>query len=225
MNLLNQNLFLLFIILNFNKNSCENISLEEKTIKGKNSKKISSFSLIHQNLGYEFVKIKIEPDEHKELIVFANYNTLNVTSLSNPEVRFIGYNPLFYFDMNNNKNISLQVFSDYSDYEIKYQGISSQNIELYDNYNFTLNTLTNKEVIIKYIPQLNDLTVNYIIVSITSPSLSDFYINAKYKGNDIKVNQLFPYSKTIIISSSTLSNYSKGETLFFFLLLFKKYND
>ena len=215
MNLLNQNLFLLFIILNFNKNSCENISLEEKTIKGKNSKKISSFSLIHKNLGYEFVKIKIEPSEHKELIVFANYNTLNVTSLSNPEVRFIGYNPLFYFDMNNNKNISLQVFSDYSDYEIKYQGISSQNIELYDNYNFTLNTLTNKEVIIKYIPQLNDLSVNYIIVSITSPSLSDFYINAKYKGNDIKVNQLFPYSKTIIISSSTLSNYSKGETLFF----------
>ena len=38
---------------------------------------------------------------------------------------------------------------------------------------------------------------------------------AKYKGKEIKVFQIFPYSKTIILSSSTIPDYSKGGTLTF----------
>ena len=49
------------------------------------------------------------------------------------------YNPYFYIDSKN--PIILGILSKYSDYNITFQGIFSDQIELYDNTNFTLNTL------------------------------------------------------------------------------------
>ena len=38
----------------------------------------------------------------------------------------------------------------------------------------------------------------------------------KWKENqEVEVNELFPHTKNIILSSNTIPNYSKGETLYF----------
>ena len=209
--------FLIFLFLKIKISKTENVTLKEEIIEGKSSSEINLITLrLYPNEEYDFLKIKIESNSNELISVIANFNNSEDKSLDKPEFRFIGYSPLIYFFYNRKtfKDYQIGIISNLTDYKFKYKGVRSNNIELYDNSNFTINTLIDKTIRIKYISELENLKSNFIIISISSPSLSDFFITAKYKSKEIKVYQLFPYSKIIILSSSIV-NYTKDESLTF----------
>jgi hypothetical protein len=212
MKFLNFNI-LIIIVFFICKTNCENYNttLEEQKISKTLSENIEIMTFnYNSSLKYNFTKIQIYSKIHQTIDLYINYSI--ITSLTNISViRVRDYNPYFYIDSKN--PIILGILSKYSDYNITFQGIFSDQIELYDNTNFTLNTSIDHYVTINYTSQLDNLDNNYIVISITFPSLISNLITAKYKEKNIKVYQIFPYSKIIILSSSTISNYTKGETL------------
>jgi hypothetical protein len=193
-------------------------TLEEQIIQNKLSTTNLTKIIFNYNsiLKYNFTKIKIHSKEHQKVDVYLNYNTLILSSFhpnsSSAVIRIRDYNPYFYIDSKN--VIFLGILSPFSDYNVTYQGIFSNQIELYDNTNFTLNTSVDHYLTINYTSQLENLNNNYIVVSITFTSLNNNLITAKYKGKNIKVYQIFPYSHIIILSSSIIPNYIKGEILY-----------
>ena len=135
-------------------NSDYNITLNENTNDFRcyknefRTRSMEKFS----NYQYEFVKIQLVPQTNNLMKLFgseSNKNSPTIKEKGDSDFRLGGYKFVFYLNSDNKYFTFGLVCSQDSQINVIYQGISASDLELYDNLNFTLNTTSDKDIIIK----------------------------------------------------------------------------
>ena len=188
---------------------------DDKTFFCSLTKIVQNFAI--NSTSFDFAKFDIPNPNYQKLYGLLTNGTNKLNEPLESNIRYGGNRIILYLN-SNIKNFRFFIICDNPiSLTYYYQGINASNLDLYDNTHFTLNSTLNKNITINYKSELENLSSNYIIVTISFPSIDlTTKINAKWKENqEVEVNELFPHTKNIILSSNTIPNYSKGETLYF----------
>ena len=207
----------------FNLVNCINITLTNQTqILERNI--TSSFEYhnvsIPSGLIYDLVKIKI--DSQYNGYVWLTIGSTSPYQGSMSGEKYLYNNSLIYFSQKTFSKYNymyLGIYCEFSNckYKLDIQGINFEDIELYDNCNFTLNSTVDRTAVINYYSNITDLTNNNILISILGTSVMDFNMTVKY--NDIELNSYkdLPNGRNIILSSINIPSFSNSIPLKIYL--------
>ena len=176
----------LFIFISYSYILCATESVtknkENKRLFCNLNKNVQNYSISSNS--FDFAQFDFPNQNYQKLYGLLTNDLNKLDGPLDSNIRYGGNRIILYLNANI-KYFKFFILCDKSiSFEYYYQGINASNLDLYDNTHFTLNSTLNKNITINYKSELENLSSNYIIVTISFPSIDlTTKINAKWKEN------------------------------------------